>query len=247
MTISKSTKTYWGLVLTLAFFTGVSVFFLSSQLLPLQEMPAPTSLIALANIATVLIAYGGLGYLGLRLSHKIGFPDIWDEGVTNRQRFLVPAVVGVMVGLFFILVDLLAGQFHSLGALPHPDFPLSLVASITAAIGEEIIFRLFFIPFWLWLIAWVILKQRFFDQLFWIISLISAGLFAVGHIPSVMALLGLQSVAQIPPVILGEMFLLNGALSLAAAYYFRKYGFLAAVGIHFWTDIVWHVIYGSIS
>ncbi len=29
-------------------------------------------------------------------------------------------------------------------------------------------------------------------------------------------------------------------------YYFRKYGFLAAAGIHFWTDISWHVVYGMI-
>ncbi|GAH57810.1 unnamed protein product, partial [marine sediment metagenome] len=40
--------------------------------------------------------------------------------------------------------------------------------------------------------------------------------------------------------------LLNGVVSLFAAYYFRKYGFLAAVGIHFWTDVVWHVVWGVI-
>jgi len=26
-----------------------------------------------------------------------------------------------------------------------------------------------------------------------------------------------------------------------------KYGFLAAVGIHFWTDVIWHVICGMFS
>ena len=28
--------------------------------------------------------------------------------------------------------------------------------------------------------------------------------------------------------------------------YFRKYGFLAPVGIHFWADIVWHVLWGLV-
>jgi hypothetical protein len=28
---------------------------------------------------------------------------------------------------------------------------------------------------------------------------------------------------------------------------FKKYGFLAPVGLHFWTDIVWHVLWGIIS
>jgi hypothetical protein len=48
-----------------------------------------------------------------------------------------------------------------------------------------------------------------------------------------MALLGLDFANQVPPVILGEIFLLNSILSLPAAYYLRRYGFLAAVGIHF--------------
>jgi len=44
----------------------------------------------------------------------------------------------------------------------------------------------------------------------------------------------------------GVDFLLNGLMSIFAAYYFRKYGFLAPVGIHFWADIVWHVLWGLI-
>lgn len=246
MSISKSTKIYWGLVVTLAFFAGVSVLFLSSQLLSVEEMPASKPVLALANVAMILVAYGGLGYIGLRLSRKIGFAEIWDDSVSNRQRFFMPAVVGVVIGLFFILTDVVVSQFHSLGALPHPDFPLSVVASITAAIGEEIIFRLFFIPFWLWLISWVVFKKKYFNQIFWIVSGVSALLFAIGHVPSVVVLLGLDTVNQIPPVIMGEILLLNVTLSLPAAYCFRKYGFLAAVGIHFWTDVVWHVIYGLI-
>ena len=244
--ISKSTKIYWGLVITLAFLTGISVFYLPSQLVPAEDMPAPTPVMALANAALILVFYGGLGYVGLRLSRVIGFADIWDENVSNRQRFYIPAVVGVLIGIFFILTDLVVSQFYTVDALVHPEFPMSIVASITAAIGEEIIFRLFFIPFWLWLISWVLLKQRYFDQIFWILAILSALLFAVGHIPSAMALLGVDSADQIPPIILGEILLLNSVLSIPAAYYMRQYGFLAAVGIHFWTDVVWHVLYGLV-
>ena len=244
--ISKSTKIYWGLVITLAFLTGISVFYLPSQLVPAEDMPAPTPVMALANAALILVFYGGLGYVGLRLSRVIGFADIWDENVSNRQRFYIPAVVGVLIGIFFILTDLVVSQFYTVDALVHPEFPMSIVASITAAIGEEIIFRLFFIPFWLWLISWALLKQRYFNQIFWILSVLSALLFAVGHIPSAMALLGLDSASQIPLIILGEILLLNSVLSIPAAYYMRQYGFLAAVGIHFWTDVVWHVLYGLV-
>jgi hypothetical protein len=50
----------------------------------------------------------------------------------------------------------------------------------------------------------------------------------------------------IPLVFLAEILLLNGLLSLVAAYYFRESGFLAAVGVHFWTDMVWHVLFGLV-
>jgi len=66
----------------------------------------------------------------------------------------------------------------------------------------------------------------------------------MGHLPSVMIILGLEEIGEIPFALMSEIILLNGILSLFAAYYFRKFGFLAAVGIHFWTDVVWHVVWG---
>ncbi len=133
-----------------------------------------------------------------------------------------------------------------MGPLHHPPFPTSLVASAVAGIGEELIFRLFFISFWVWIISYVILKKRWQNQIFWIIAIFSGLTFALGHIPSVMILFGLNTVNEVPLALMGEIIFLNGGLSLFAAYYFRKFGFLAAVGLHFWTDVVWHVIWGMV-
>jgi membrane protease YdiL (CAAX protease family) len=198
---------------------------------------------ALVTAATMLIIYGGLGFLGLQLAQKLGFAAPWDPKVSDRQRFLIPACVGVATGVFFIVADTLLKRWHSL-ALPHPPFPTSIVASATAGIGEEVIFRLFFIPFWTWLVSIVILRGRWSNQIFWGVAIFSALAFALGHLPSVMLVLGIDSVDQIPTALMGEIILLNGVVSLLAAYYFRRYGFLAAVGIHFWTDVVWHVVWG---
>lgn len=92
----------------------------------------------------------------------------------------------------------------------------------------------------------MILKKRWQNQIFWIVAVLSALAFALGHIPSVMILLGLSSVNEIPFALIAEIILLNGMISLFAAYYFRKFGFLASVGIHFWSDVIWHVIWGVI-
>ncbi|GAG07802.1 unnamed protein product, partial [marine sediment metagenome] len=84
------------------------------------------------------------------------------------------------------------------------------------------------------------------NQVFWVVSIFSALAFALGHFPSVMILFGLNTIQEIPFTLISEIILLNGVISIFAAYYFRKYGFLAAVGIHFWTDIIWHVLWGMI-
>ena len=181
------------------------------------------------------------------LSHKLGFAEIWDEKVSNRQRFLTPLAAGIFIGLFFIVSDILLSLIHGLGRLPHPPFPTSLVASLAAGIGEELIFRLFFISFWLWLISYVILKKKAQQPVFWIVTTFSALTFAFGHLPSAMFIYHWTSFGDIPPMFLVEIILLNGVLSYFAAYYFRQYGFLAAVGVHFWTDIVWHVAWGTMG
>lgn len=242
--LSPSISIYIGLVITLALLSTVNIFLPQGTYLPLQELPASKPLLALVNAVTILIFYGGLGFIGLRLSQKLGFAEIWDAEVSNKERFLIPALIGVGIGIFFIFADAVFSRFHALGPLSHPPFPTSLVASAVAGIGEEIIFRLFFISFWVWLISHVILKKKWQGQVFSVVAVFSALAFAAGHIPSVMILSELNTVNDMPSALMAEIILLNGALSLFAAYYFRKYGFLAPVGIHFWTDVVWHVVYG---
>ncbi len=242
---SLSLKIYIGLVITLAISAAINIF-LPQGSVPSFELPASKPIIALANAGIMLFFYGGLGLIGLILSQKLGFADIWDPKVSTRQRLLIPALVGAGIGIFIILSDLFFSRYFSIGPIPHPPFPTSIFGSISAGIGEEIIFRLFFISLWVWLISHVILKKKWQNQVFWIIAGISALAFAVGHVPSVMFLFGYKTINDIPLALLTEIILLNGVVSIFAAYYFRKFGFLAAVGIHFWTDIVWHVIWGVI-
>ena len=247
--LSLSLKIYIGLIIALAILAAINVFLPQGSFLPIlpeQELPASKPVLALANVGIMLVVYGGFGFLGLKLSQKLGFADLWDSKISNRQRLLIPALIGVGIGIFLILADAIFSQFHTLGALPHPPFPTSLVASASAGIGEELIFRLFFISFWVWLISYVILKKRWQNQIFWIVAIFSALAFALGHIPSLMILFDLKAVGEIPLALMTEIILLNGVVSLFAAYYFRKFGFLAPVGIHFWTDVVWHVIWGVV-
>lgn len=209
-----------------------------------QSSQIPKWQLALGGAGITLVLYGALGFLGFFLWRKLGFPEIWEETVSNRQRFGVPALVGVGLGVVLIIGDLLFSRINGVGRLIHPPFPTSLVASVSAGIGEEMIFRLFFISFWTWLVGKVILRGRGLNIVYWVVSAFSAIAFAAGHLPALMIIFGVTDPLKFSPVLLLEVLLLNSLISFFGAYYFKKSGFLATVGIHFWTDIVWHMLWG---
>jgi len=111
--LSISLKIYIVLIIILAILAAGNVFL--PQALPEQQLPASKPVLALVNVAIMLVLYGGLGLLGLKLAQTLGFPELWDERVSNAQRFVIPALIGVCLGLFFILADTILSQFNKVG------------------------------------------------------------------------------------------------------------------------------------
>lgn len=73
--MSLSVKVYISLIITLAILAAINVFLPQGSFIPTlpeQELPAPNPVLALMSAAVMLILYGGLGFLGLRLSQKLG-------------------------------------------------------------------------------------------------------------------------------------------------------------------------------
>lgn len=68
--------------------------------------------------------------------------------------------------------------------------------------------------------------------------------FGAGHLGTIMFLAQASSLADLSPVLLIEVFLLNGVIGLIAGNRHMKDGLVAAAGLHFWTDMVFHVLYG---
>jgi len=229
----RSTRLFFALVVVVAALAAASAYLPQGLPTSIPETTVPIEQIALVASGSVLIFYGGLGY-----------PDLLDPLVPAKQRFVIPGIAGLWLGLLFIVVDNIFARFHSLGPLPHPPFPTSLLASFSAGIGEEMIFRLFFIPALVWFISRVVLKGAQEAAVYWTAAMFSGMFFAAGHIPSIMLLLQVSSFQDIPTTIISEIFLLNGTLSLVAAHFLRRSGYLAAVTVHTATDLVWHVLWG---
>lgn len=203
----------------------------------------PRWVLGLANAGLILAVYGSLGSLGLRLSSRIGLAGVFREDASRRELFLNPMLIGVLIGIFFIIGDRAFSSAAGWEGFSHPTFPSSLIASATAGIGEEILFRMFLLSLWAFLFNLILKRWNQTGLALWMGNVIAAFVFAAAHIPSVMFLLGARTFSEIPTVTLVELLVLNSVLGLIAGDRYIKIGLVAAVGVHFWADIVWHVAY----
>jgi hypothetical protein len=209
---------------------------------PLAAMPK--WLLGLANAGIVLVLYGILGWAGYWFAWKLSLPGIYRGGAGWRRWLLVPMAIGVVLGVVLIVGDsLFAWASDGWDGFPHPEFPLSLLASAAAGIGEEILFRLFVMGLWVFLLNLVLKRFGLRSAALWIGNVVAALAFGAAHLPATMMILGVPTPADLPLVVLVEVFVLNGIVGVIAGERYMRDGLVAAVGVHFWTDVVWHILW----
>lgn len=210
---------------------------------PSVSLPLPAWLFGLASAGIILVVYGGLGLVGYWFARKLGWPGVFREHAGWRAWFFQPLIIGCMLGIILVVSDRFFALVATRNLLVHPTFPVSLIAAMSAGIGEEVLFRLFVLSFWAFLLHLLLGRWVQKGVVFWTANSIAALAFGAGHLPTVMALYGVTDLAGIPPLVLVEVFLLNGVLGLIAGVRYHRDGLVAASGIHFWADIVWHVVW----
>jgi len=225
-----------------AYFFVEIVVFLRVELPSFQISP---TYLGLLNAGYTLVAYTLVGLLWLRIARKIGYPEMYREGVTAKELVRDPIIIGIILGLVLVFFDWIFYTFANSIRLPHPTFPFSLIASASAAIGEEIFFRGLILALWAWVLHQLAPGQGK-DRIFWFANILAALAFAAGHLPFAVTVLGVENILAVPPVIIFEIFLLNGVVGLVAGRQYYKHGLLAAIAVHFWTNVVWHVVWGLI-
>ncbi len=67
-------KTYYLLVLILAAFSVVRVYLPQGDQIPKEALEMRQSVLVLVNLGIMLLIYGPLGYIGLKLSDKVNLP-----------------------------------------------------------------------------------------------------------------------------------------------------------------------------
>lgn len=212
--------------------------------IPMPDMGVSNIVLGIANAGIILVFYGILGLAGYWFARKLELPGIFSEDGNWRRWFFIPLMLGLLCGIFLVAGDFLFSSINGIGRFPHPAFPSSILASISAGIGEEIIFRGFVFGLWGFIFNWMFKRFNGRTIALWIANIIAALAFGAGHLGTALILTGASSTAELNPVLLAEIFLLNGIVGLVAGERYMKDGFVAAAGVHFWTDVVFHVLWG---
>ena len=179
--------------------------------------------------------------LGIILSNKIG---LWKKFKINKIAIISVLIISILGGLTLSVIDkYVFGSFiepvlHSYDEKPTIEYIIS--AFTYGAVFEEILIRLFLMSLLVWIISKVFYrkKETIPIKVFIIANIISAIMFASGHIPAT-----IQTFGYIDGLILFRCFLLNGAFGLAFGWLYRKYGIgysmLAHFGCHFISKLIW--------
>jgi membrane protease YdiL (CAAX protease family) len=211
---------------------------------PMPDMGVPDSVLGLANAGIVLVVYGLLGLAGYWFARKLGLPGIFSKDGNWQRWFLIPLGLGLVCGVVLVIGDLLFAPINGFGRMAHPGFPVSILASLSAGIGEEIAFRGFVFGLWGLVLTWLFKRFNGRTAALWIANVIAALLFGASHFGTVLALTGATSLAELHPVLMVEILVLNGILGIIAGQRYMKDGLVAAAGVHFWSDVVFHGLWG---
>jgi membrane protease YdiL (CAAX protease family) len=214
--------------------------------IPMPDLGVSNAVLGLANAAIVLVVYGAVGLVGYWFARKLDLPGIFSEDGNWRRWFAIPLVLGLVCGVLLVIGDLLFAPINGFGPFPHPAFPASILASLSAGIGEEIMFRGFVFGLWGLILSWLLKRFNGRTLALWIANVIAALAFGAGHFGTLLLLTGASSLAELSPVLLAEILLLNGVVGLVAGERYMKDGLVAAAGVHFWADVVFHVLWGLV-
>ena len=179
-----------------------------------------------------------LGVIGKILAIKIG---LWRKIEFSKKAIIEILLVTLFGGIIFVMADhLLFNNFSEVvknSYLVKPTLEY-IIASITyGGVVEEVMLRLFFMSLIAWIIQKISKQDKINDSILVVANIISAFLFAVGHLPATVLMIG------ITPMIILRCLVMNGGFGLMFGRLYRKYGIHCAMlghaGVHIVSKLIW--------
>lgn len=177
------------------------------------------------------------GFLGYLLANKVG---LWKPIKFEKRKLKITLLASVIVGIVLIILDSWFEKFINITIQQNNISVVAFLATMLhGGVIEELMLRLFFMS-----LIILILQKLFFrkqDQIpqkvFIISNIISALVFAAGHLPATITLFG-----SLTPIIIFRCFLLNGGSGLIFGWLYRKYGIHYAMLCHAMVHFVMRMI-----
>jgi hypothetical protein len=235
--LRAETSARWSLVLYLSLMVYLVWVKVVLELASVEvSVPSQATAFSWPMIGFLALAGGCSVWLGPRT----GLPDLWDASISPRKRLLLPAVVGLGLGVVNLTVQAFTGYVQIMTEAANVPsinvpFPESIVFYSGGAIVVESLFRLILITLPLWLIANVILRKRGQAPVFWVLALLTSALEPAGQLGLVAGHLDLMLVMGV------AMYGVN----IFQAHLFWRLGFLAPLVFRLAYYLVWHIV-GSV-
>jgi hypothetical protein len=178
-----------------------------------------------------------IGWVGVYLAPGTGFTGMWQRDISQRKRFLEPALVGAGIGILSVILDLI----QPLASEELVGIPASLVAYPLAGIIEEIVFRLFLTTTLVWIISNMLLRGNWQELVFWAVNVFLGVFYTLSQLTQYDNLF-----ASVNLLTAAHFFVMIALYFILAAFYYRRYGFLAAISMSMGNFLVWHILWGGI-
>ncbi len=180
------------------------------------------------------------GFFGCILAEKLG---LMRPVRLEKQPTMIALGAALFTGLL-LCTDFLYFKNHipQVGAMyqAKPSFAYWMGSVLYGGVMEEVMMRLFLMSL-MALAAWKLFFRRAEQPPVGVIigaNILSAVLFAAGHLPSTLQMFG-----ELTPMILVRCFLLNGAAGLIFGRLYRRYGIQYSMLAHAGAHVVWKILW----
>lgn len=192
--------------------------------------------------APILLASLILGAIGLWISAQLGYPGFINSALPFTSLILWPLLIGLGIGILLVGLSFVTPPRFR---IPQLRFPDSIIPYTLGGLFEEVLFRLFLLPLFVWLISYLLLGKQFQDEVFWIVAILLALVYLVMQLQGARAIFKIERISEIPPALLLSFVLASGLGSILAAYFFRMGGFVSSFSLRVGIYLVWHILWGA--
>lgn len=160
------------------------------------------------------------------------------SGLISRKVVLTSILVGVVVCLILLGFIYIQKAFFPIDApkFKHPSALPSLLASFSAGVTEEIVFRLGIMSLFVTILQYFSKIKIPSNRIIWISNIAVGIIFGIIHLPMS------NNYWELTPIVIGFTIFGNVITGTTFGWIFWRYGLLMAILAHFCFDVVFHVI-----